>query len=307
MKKKLGLIIENGKKGDDNYRTKNLFNEKLGGNYIIDSFSWRDVSNNNASKVWNPERKLLYNVNLNSYDAIYLNGLGSIKGKEKDLLKFINNLGNLEGLVMNNPTTMSENFDKRYLLYLQSKNVSVIPTIDASKMNYNEINKTRMNGHLNALIKPRIFGERARGIIKLNENPFTKESFEKYKKDFGNELLIQPFIEDIIKYGEKSLIFVGDNFSHAIYRHRNEWNDNTTGITSPEVEATKQELKIAEDVLSVWPSKYHISRFDFITDNGKPMISEVEMINPEMWIGTEKDSVDNKFMKLFKNYLGSHL
>lgn len=307
MKKKLGLIVEAGVKGDPNYNTRRLFHEKLRRDYDVSSFSWTNVSDSRVSEAHTFDGKVSCNVALDSYDGIYLNGLGPIQGKKKRLLDFVKNLGDLETVVMNNPEAMGENFDKKYLLFLQENQIPVIPTRDVSELEYLDVNDFRFKGYSNTVVKPKFFGERSNGIIEVSKEPFSKESFKSYKGAYGNGILAQPFVEGIVKFGERSLIFVGDNFSHAIYRHRDIWNMGTAGALAPEIKPKEEELRIAEDILSVWPSKYHVTRFDFITDGAKSMISEVEMINPNIWLGSGISSVDEKFMDLFTFHLKENL
>jgi len=306
MKKNFALISEPSKIYGENTPIRELFKKNLKNDYFIDCFSWNDIKKNHISKLYSNNNSIV-SGNLNTYDAIYLTSLGEIEGKENKLLNFINNLKSLESIVMNNPKTMSENFDKKYLLNLQSKGISVIPTIDVTNWDYDKINSFNFKGYNEILLKPKIFGERMKGIFKIKENPFNKKSFKEHSEKYGKEMLIQPLIEDITKYGERSLIFVGDNFSHAIYRHREEWNKNNPNgkVINYPTKPTKNELKVAENILSVWTTEYNITRFDFITDKEKPMISEVEMINPNLWLGKYGGKIDNKFINLFKKHLDS--
>lgn len=287
MKKKFSLIskVWDGK-------SQNLFIEGLKDDYLVQNFEWEEVYG----------EKFDY---LKDSDIVYLKSLGEIEGRTSELLHLFENMKNLEAIVINDPETMIENFNKEYLLFLQSKGIPVIPTKEVSNLDYQQINGFNFDGYSNVLIKPKVFGERMKGIFKLEDSFFTEKSLKKYKKEYGNLILAQPFILDITKYGERSLVFVGDNFSHAVYRHRKTWNTNNPGkepIIS-QVEPKKSELKISEDILSVWPTKYHITRFDFITNKDKPLISEVEMINPNLWLCNGLEGIDSRFIKIFKNYL----
>ncbi len=300
--KEFGLITEPGKEGDSNYGTRELFHKKLEG-YRVSSFSWNDVKNNVSKKTYFFGQRKQSEKRLQNYSAIYLSGLGAIEGKKRELFEFIRGLKDLEGIVINNPSTMIENFDKRYLLNLQEKGVPVIPTEEVTGWDYKSINNFKFKGYSESLIKPRIFGERSKGIKKIKEFPFNKKSFEDFKKKYGEKILLQPFIKDITKYGERSLVFVGDNFSHAIYRHRDVWFTNTTEKPAPETNPKREELKTAEKVFENWEGEYDITRIDFITHKGKSLISEVEMINPNLWLGEGKPKVDERFMSLFNEHL----
>ena len=87
-----------------------------------------------------------------------------------------------------------------------------------------------------------------------------------------------------------------------MYRARADWQNNDANIFE-EVEPTREELKVAERILAIWPTRYDLIRFDFIKRNDQPMISEVEAINPTVWIGKGFDEMDNRFTKL----LGAHI
>jgi len=302
MKKKFGLITEIGKKGDPNYGTRELFHNQLK-EYEVTAFSWEGVKNNISQEAYNFKENRPLERNLKDYSVVYLSGLGEIEGKKKELLTFLENLKNLEGIVINNPFTMIGNFDKKYLLALQEKGIPVIPTIEVTGWDYKKINGFKFKGYNESIIKPRIFGERSKGIKRIGESPFNPKEFESFLEEYGKEMLMQPFIEDIMKYGERSLVFVGNNFSHAIYRHRDVWFTNTTQKPAPEVKPKNEELETAEKVFENWKGQYDITRLDFICHKGKPLISEVEMVNPNLWLGEGKTKIDEKFMKLFMNHL----
>ena len=292
--KKLGIVRRETKK----LIVEELFNKYFHNEYKVGFFHWQDVKKNIATKVRETPTKNYSNVPLKDFDIIYINTLGSIKDKMDSFLPFLRNLKNLPK-VINDPETFEYNLDKKYLLFLQEKGIQTIQTKEISGIDYSELLRMSFNGIEEIVLKPRMFGERMKGVIKRSDLK-SEEDFQKYQIEHGKNILIQPYLKEIITKGERSLIFVGNNFSHAIWRYRENWKSNPCGKYE-QVKPTKKELKIAENTLSVWPKPYHITRFDFVMNKGEPFLSEVEMGNPNIWL--EKENVGETFMNLFYKHV----
>ncbi len=286
--KKIGIISKDNPDNPFITLRKQLFLEHLA-EHKVTFFPWDSVDDI---------------AKLNEFDLVYLSSLGPIEGRKQELLNFIRNLGGLETKVINDPETMIENFDKRYLLFLQENGIPVIPTTEVSNSTQEDLSNISFPNYTETIVKPRYFSERSLGLMKTSEID-TEEEWEDYKAKYGELVLAQPFIPTIQKTGERSVVFVGDTYSHTVRRPREQrWDHFGTVRASHQASATKQELDTAERILS---TPYHISRFDFIADNGTPLISEVEMINPNMWVGRNMGSIDPTFMGIFSEYVNSQL
>ena len=239
--------------------------------------------------------------NLGEFDYVYISALGSIEGKESKLCDFIDCLNHTPAKVVNDPETMRANFDKGYLLQLQEQGIDVVPTDDGRYLSFSDLERfEKWNDGL--VLKPRLFGERSNGVVKSSDL-VSKESFDNYKSQYGGAILVQPFLKGIVENGERSFVYVGKDFSHGIYRHRADWQFVPGTANRTIIEPTDKELETIKNIFDVWPTKYHVSRFDFIPEGGKPMVSEVEMVNPNVWLGRGIKTVDETFPRMLADYL----
>ena len=288
--KKFGVISEYCKEREDvGQRARALFEGHLGGDYDISFFPLESLGEQD----------------LDFFDAMYLSSLGKVKGREAQILDKIRMLRRARGLVINDPRTMEDNFDKRYLLFLQEMGIPVIPTREVSGMSFDELSQVSFDGSSETILKPRYFSERSGGLVKLAELP-SREQWEAYQGNSGQLVLAQPFLSTIGETGERSVVFVGDTYSHCVHRARKgEWSGGP-GFHFTRMDATGEELGIVGRVLDAWPTRYHVSRFDFIDDgDGNPLISEVEMINPSLYL--KVDGIDTRFMPLLRKHVAANL
>ena len=259
-------------------------------------FDWRSVSNGRAA-FENVDATVKSEGELNNLDYIAISSLGRLGGLEKDFLGCLDQLKEVSPYVVNHPEVMERNLDKSYLLDLIDLGVSVVPTEDASGISYSDLDSS--NSHV---LKPRRFGERGDGV-RLSGSFESERDFEDYRKEHNGDILIQPFLKGIVENGEKSFVYVGKNLSHGVYRPREDWKalpgSKATEIISP----NNDELDVINSIFDGYSADFRVTRFDFITDSGRPMISEVEMINPNVWVGRGLREIDERFPFMLAEHL----
>jgi glutathione synthase/RimK-type ligase-like ATP-grasp enzyme len=101
------------------------------------------------------------------------------------------------------------------------------------------------------------------------------------------DALVQPAVESIDRDGEVSLIRLGSRWSHAVRkfpaaggflvheRHGGRLEDH---------EPTPRELEVAEAALALAPAPVHAARVDLVRVDGDPVVMELELIEPELFL-----------------------
>jgi hypothetical protein len=275
------------------------------GNTIL--FDWKDLDNNlvlsrrvegkngNISGLIEEKRSLNDLV-----DLIYIGQLGKIHENKENFLNFLNFLKDFSGQTINELKIIRENLSKQYLLDLQNKGVSVVPTLEINKEYlFKDLAGIIFSNYKKSIedlvLKPKFFGEQGSGILKLSEIK-NAEEFEDYKKING-KILVQPLIEEIYSLGENSLIFVGGKFSHAINKYTGNFNTNLSPNTKyVEHFPSKEELQLCEQAFKILSVNPNYSRVDIIPSE-KPLISEVEMLNPSCYL--------DKIKGFYEKFLGN--
>jgi glutathione synthase/RimK-type ligase-like ATP-grasp enzyme len=181
------------------------------------------------------------------------------------------------------------NIHKSYLLELQAKGVPVMPTLLLPKgTTAPDLSDA---GEHELVVKPAIDGG-GRGAMRstINDPALIRHVIDIAKE---RDVLVQPYAPEIAKQGEVSLIYFGGEYSHAVrkipksgdYRVQSRW-----GGTVVEHTPTAAEFATAEKALSAAPGKVTYARVDMVDYQGTPTLMELELIEPELFLGYDKQS-----------------
>ena len=99
-------------------------------------------------------------------------------------------------------------------------------------------------------------------------------------------MLFQEFLENIILSGEISLIMIGGKYTHAVKKIAKKGDFRVQDDHGGKVEKytpNKEEITFAENCLKASPYTPVYARVDIVYDNNKPSLSELELIEPELW------------------------
>ena len=117
-------------------------------------------------------------------------------------------------------------------------------------------------------------------------------------------MIIQEFQKNVLKKGEVSMIVLGGVFSHSILKRakKNDYRvQDDFGGTVSVYKASKKEIQFAEDVVAMCPEKTLYARVDILFgSNNKPLLSELEIIEPELWFRFNEKSADFLAQKIFE-------
>ena len=192
-----------------------------------------------------------------------------------------------ETTFINSYELINWNLDKKYLIELNKKGVN-IPTSEIITKEDNLTLESLFKKHdfSEAIIKPTISGA-ARETYKISKN-----NFHEYEKKFFDlkskeDLIFQEFLSNIISKGEISLIFIGENYTHAVKKIAKEGDFRVQDDHGGSVEvydASKEEILFAQNCLAKCPILPLYSRVDIIYDNENEIsLGEIELIEPELW------------------------
>jgi glutathione synthase/RimK-type ligase-like ATP-grasp enzyme len=142
-----------------------------------------------------------------------------------------------------------------------------------------------------AIIKPTISGA-ARETYKISKNNFYKYEKKFFDLKSKEDLIFQEFLSNITTRGEISLIFIGENYTHAVKKIAKEGDFRVQDDHGGSVEvynANKEEILFAQNCLAKCPILPVYSRVDIIYDNENEIsLGEIELIEPELWFRNNK-------------------
>ena len=188
------------------------------------------------------------------------------------------------------------NIDKHYLNDLQKQGINIAPTIFIEKGNKLKIgNLFKETKWEEAVIKPAISGA-ARHTYRLNKNNYNKYNVVLNELILEESFLFQEFLNNITTDGEISMMIIGGKYTHAVKKRAKHGDfrvQDDHGGTVETYSASKHEILFAEKCIKLCPNKVVYARVDVIYDNNnKISLSELELIEPELWFRNNEESAD---------------
>ena len=190
--------------------------------------------------------------------------------------------------VINDPSLVGWNMDKHYLNDLQQKGIPVVPTTYIEKRSVFSLREMLEKiGWGEAVIKPCVSGA-ARHTYRVNAGNAgeVQKTIDPLLKE--EAFLLQPFMDEVIRTGEDTLMVIGGTFTHAV-RKRAKPGDfrvqDDHGGTVHEYTPTPDQIRLAEQAMAACTPEPLYGRVDMVRNNrGSWQVMELELIEPELWL-----------------------
>jgi glutathione synthase/RimK-type ligase-like ATP-grasp enzyme len=188
----------------------------------------------------------------------------------------------LKGPVWNPPEIVHANVSKRYLLDLAARAVPVVPTtlVAAGEPVPRQAHRV--------VVKPEI------GAGSLDTHIFAPgESLDAHVAHIHRRCaaLIQPYVASVDTYGERSLIWIDGELTHAI-RKTPRFSGDAERIEGP-FPIAPDERAVALAALAPYADRILYGRVDLVRDHAdRPMVSELELIEPSLFFARHPPSLD---------------
>jgi glutathione synthase/RimK-type ligase-like ATP-grasp enzyme len=177
------------------------------------------------------------------------------------------------GPLLNPADVIRANVHKRYLLELAARGVPVVPTTLVERGATTELPTTRI------VIKPEI------GAGSLNTQVFAdgRAGADHLRMITATgAALVQPYIDSVDDYGERSLIWIDGSFTHAI-RKTPRFIGDAEKVEGP-FPIADDERAVATAALARYADRILYGRVDLVRDaSGHPMVMELELVEPSLF------------------------
>jgi hypothetical protein len=183
------------------------------------------------------------------------------------------------------------NFRKTYLLEVAAAGLAVPRTFHLPDISRAAIERRMEQEGWDVVVLKPVSSQNGHGIQKLEWARRTEWSIE---STLG-EALLQEYQEDIGALGETTLTFIDGAFSHAVRRilQPGEWRANPQfGITYERVEVSQDVVAAGENYLCLLPQTPLYARVDGLVRPGGFMLTELELIDPYLYLEFNPGSAD---------------
>jgi glutathione synthase/RimK-type ligase-like ATP-grasp enzyme len=181
-----------------------------------------------------------------------------------------------------NPAAVVEwNSHKGYLVELAEAGVPVVPSVLLRQGDPPVLPETEV---ARIVVKPAVAaGGRGAGLFDASDPAAAHHLAELLT---AGDVLVQPF-EPSVSAGERSLIFFGGHYSHAVRKVPAEADFRVQpryGGRLLEHQATEAEVAAARTALSCVSEELLYARVDLVGTSDRPLVMEVELIEPEVFL-----------------------
>jgi glutathione synthase/RimK-type ligase-like ATP-grasp enzyme len=184
--------------------------------------------------------------------------------------------------LFNPPDVVRANLKKRYLLDLAARGVPVVPTTLVERGATTDLPATKI------VIKPevgagslgaRVFDDGRDGAAHLAELTRTGAA------------LVQPYVRAVDDYGERSLVWIDGELTHAV-RKTPRFAGDSEQIDGP-FPIAGEEHTVATAALAPYAHRILYGRVDLVRDDrGHPMVMELELVEPSLFFARGAGSVE---------------
>lgn len=191
--------------------------------------------------------------------------------------------------LINSPDLLKWNVSKQYLLQLQRAGLPVVPTLlfpaGEEKHLVEAISAT---GWTDVVMKPAI-GAGATGVRRFREG--LSSDLGAYAQELGSRgpFLAQSYEPSVETGLERSLVFLGGEFSHALVKPAMDQGGGTASFAAHQ--PTPGELEIGAAVLRELPSSPLYARIDLAPAAEGARIMEVELTEPDLSLRTSPQAL----------------
>ena len=230
------------------------------------------------------------------FDAVVVRSTWDYHHRADAFRDWIDRLEGTGARVWNPAPVLRWNMQKTYLRDLDRAGVPVVPTLWLSKGS--DVDAAALMDErrwLDAVIKP-VVSATAFRTWRVSRHEAAEEAAAARLRELltAGDVMVQPFIAEIEREGEWSLMFIDGAFSHAV-RKRPAAGDFRVqaefGGMSVADAPSHRVVAAAERVVAAAPRPWLYARVDGIDTSTGFVLLELEMLEPSLFLGTSDSAV----------------
>jgi hypothetical protein len=235
-------------------------------------------------------------VDWNVFDLVVIRSPWDYQQAPSEFLAVLDQIESSSATLLNSIATVRWNMRKTYLKDIEAAGGTIVPTkwlesptVDQLKNLFEDLQSEQI------VVKP-VVGANADHAYWLRPAS-DYQTFDAAAKVFQSSIaLAQPFVESIQSFGEVSLIFFEETFSHAVLKTPKADDfrvQEEHGGVIQRWQPDQTLIAFAQKCLSACPEKTLYSRVDivFLSDN-QPAVMEIELIEPSLYLTYCEESAE---------------
>ncbi len=184
--------------------------------------------------------------------------------------------------LFNPPEVIGGNLHKRYLLELSARGVPVVPTTLVERGETIDLPPQKL------VIKPEVGAGSLGTRVFASRDPEARTHLATLTAT--GAALVQPYVDSVEGYGERSIVWIDGAISHAI-RKSPRFAGDSEKIDGP-FPIADDEREVAEAALAPYGDLLY-ARVDMARgDDGRPMVMELELVEPSLFFARGAGSAE---------------
>jgi glutathione synthase/RimK-type ligase-like ATP-grasp enzyme len=235
------------------------------------------------------------------FDAVIIRSPWDYYKRISEFYRWLEKLRAMNCPLLNPASVVEWNIDKRYFQDFAKKNILLPPfKLCNAGESYDLQSILAEHSWKMAVVKPAVSAGAFNTWVTTNESAaIDQEKFAALVKE--RDVIVQVFMEEILTAGELSLMFFNKKFSHAIrknakpgdFRIQTQYGGTVTPITpDPKI------LQRATDLVNSINEPLLYARVDGIVSNNLFYLMELELIEPVLYVNTDKAACENFYQAL---------
>jgi glutathione synthase/RimK-type ligase-like ATP-grasp enzyme len=207
--------------------------------------------------------------------------------------------------LLNPPSVVRENIDKRYLRRLAAAGVPVVPTIWVEGTSHTKAELATLVRALawdEVVVKPAVAAGATR-TARARRDALATDPTPLAEALRDGAALIQPFLPEIVQDGEWSLLYFDGEFSHAVVKtpksgdYRVQWrHGGGQRIETPPPDVQRQAREILRHVDKGGGNCLY-ARVDGVVRDGKFLLMELELTEPYLFLAEGGPEATQRFVQ----------
>lgn len=195
------------------------------------------------------------------------------------------------------------NSHKSYLLDLASAGVPTVPTLLVAAGSTDSLETLLAGrGWDDVVIKPAVSASSYRTLRVGAANRVPGETHLRALAADG-DVLIQPYLLSVEGHGERALIWIDGELTHAV-RKTTRWQGDDENVSASSVEIVGEEADLARRALAVVDGPILYGRVDVARGpGGAPVVMELELVEPSLYFSQGPAALD-RFVAAILRLLG---
>jgi len=229
-------------------------------------------------------------VNWDQFNAVYIGVPWDYPEEPDRFMQLLELIDRSSAVLVNDLSLVRWTLAKTYLRDLEKGGVAIVPSLWLDEMDANIISNAFRHFDVDKIILKPVVSTNATDTYLLSQNRFAECEAELTENFRQRPLLVQPFIERIIRDGEYSLFFFDNAYSHAIQKIPQQGDfrvQEEYGAQIASIDANEELQAAASRALALADPSPAYARIDFVQDDADNyLLMELELIEPSMYLRT---------------------